>query len=83
MSMNLIDSCITQLKAQGPSRTWNESNEEEEAVNEFGSLFVHSNWMKVDDALTKINSGRKPVHESKFIYQHHRVKVRGILYHAS
>jgi len=23
-----IDSCITQLKAQGPSRTWNESKEE-------------------------------------------------------
>jgi len=27
----LIDSCITQLKAQGPSRTCNESKEEEEA----------------------------------------------------
>ena len=26
----LIDSCITQLKAQGPSRTCNESEEEEE-----------------------------------------------------
>ena len=26
----LIDSCITQLKAQGPSRTCNESTEEEE-----------------------------------------------------
>ena len=26
----LIDSCITQLKAQGPSRTCNESKEEEE-----------------------------------------------------
>ena len=26
-----IDSCITQLKAQGPSRTCNESKEEEEA----------------------------------------------------
>ena len=25
-----IDSCITQLKAQGPSRTCNESNTEEE-----------------------------------------------------
>ena len=25
-----IDSCITQLKAQGPSRTCNESKEEEE-----------------------------------------------------
>ena len=27
--MRLIDSCITQLQAQGPSRTCNESNEEE------------------------------------------------------
>jgi len=26
----LIDSCITQLKAQGPSRACNESKEEEE-----------------------------------------------------
>jgi len=30
--MRLIDSCITQLKAQGPSRTCNESKEEEEEV---------------------------------------------------
>ena len=29
-SWRLIHSCITQLKAQGPSRTCNESNEEEE-----------------------------------------------------
>ena len=28
--LRLIDSCITQLKAQGPSRTCNESREEEE-----------------------------------------------------
>ena len=28
--LRLIDSCITQLKAQGPSRTSNESKEEEE-----------------------------------------------------
>jgi len=28
-----IDSCITQLKAQGPSRTCNESKEEEEVIN--------------------------------------------------
>ena len=28
--MRLIDSCITQFKAQGPSRTCNESKEEEE-----------------------------------------------------
>ena len=30
--LRLIDSCITQLKAQGPSRTCNESKEEEEEV---------------------------------------------------
>ena len=28
--LRLIDSCITQLKAQGPSRTCNQSKEEEE-----------------------------------------------------
>ena len=28
--MRLLDSCITQLKAQGPSGTCNESKEEEE-----------------------------------------------------
>jgi len=28
--LRLIDSCTTQLKAQGPSRTCNESKEEEE-----------------------------------------------------
>ena len=31
LHLRLIDSCITQLKAQGPSRTCNESKEEEEA----------------------------------------------------
>ena len=29
--LRLIDSCIAQLKAQGPSRTCNESKEEEES----------------------------------------------------
>jgi len=28
--LRLVDSCITQLKAQGPSRTCNESKEEEQ-----------------------------------------------------
>ena len=31
--LRLIDSCITQLKAQGPSRTCNESKEEEEGYH--------------------------------------------------
>jgi len=30
--LRLIDFCITQLKAQGPSRTCNESKEEEEEI---------------------------------------------------
>jgi len=29
-TLRLIDSCITQLKAQGPARTYDESKEEEE-----------------------------------------------------
>jgi len=33
--LRLIDSCITQLKAQGPSRTCNESKGEEEAFDTF------------------------------------------------
>ena len=33
--LRLIDSCITQLKAQGPSRTCNESYQEEEGVSDF------------------------------------------------
>ena len=32
LSGSIIDSCITQLEAQGPSRTCNESKEEEEGV---------------------------------------------------
>ena len=34
--LRLIHSCITQLKAQGPSRTCNESKEEEEGVGVAG-----------------------------------------------
>ena len=34
--LRFIDSCITQLKAQGPSRTCNESEEEEEALTVHG-----------------------------------------------
>ena len=47
--LRLIDSCITQLKSPGPSRTCNESNEEEEkhsgavAPTSFrGGLILHS-----------------------------------------
>ena len=31
--LRLIDSCITQIKAQGPSRTYNESKEEEASLS--------------------------------------------------
>ena len=34
--LRLIDSCITPLKAQGPSRTCNESKEEEEEETRLG-----------------------------------------------
>jgi len=33
--LRLIDSCITQIKAQGPSRTCTESKEEEEEEESF------------------------------------------------
>jgi len=42
--LRCVDSCITQLKAQGPSRTCNESNEEEE---------------ERDCALTKVSAARR------------------------
>ena len=38
--LRFIDSCITQLKAQGPCRTWNESKEEEE--EDVGSYFGYN-----------------------------------------
>ena len=37
----LIDSCITQLKAQGPSRTCNESKEEEEVCRPVSASASH------------------------------------------
>ena len=44
--LRLIDSCITQLKAQGPSRTCNESKEEEEEAN-FSSVRAAAASVKV------------------------------------
>jgi len=38
--LRLIDSCITQLEAQGPSRTCNESKEEEEKILWKRALFA-------------------------------------------
>ena len=37
--LRLIDSCITQLKAHGPSRTYIESKEEEEEGSQPASSF--------------------------------------------
>ena len=39
--LRLIDSCITQLKAQGPSRTCNESKEEEEEEEVYQKAELH------------------------------------------
>jgi len=38
--LRLIDSCITQLKAQGPARTLNESKEDEEGVRTWPALVL-------------------------------------------
>ena len=50
--LRLIDSCITQLKAQGPSRTCNESKEEEEeeAVAS-NTRSVFQDWMSGEGIL--------------------------------
>ena len=40
--LRLIDVCITQLKAQGPSRTCNESEEEEEEPRGGGEATITS-----------------------------------------
>ena len=45
--LRLIDSCITQLKAQGPYRTWNESKEEE--VTTSPQSGINSPFIKVLD----------------------------------
>ena len=63
--LRLADSCITQLKAQGPSRTCNESKEEEEALSngsEAGSYlklidFVYHSTLGLRVIKKKSNSG--------------------------
>ena len=55
----LIDSCITQLKAQGPSRTCNESKEEEEesmvSVSVAASLFLVAPRRALRGGISKVN----------------------------
>ena len=46
--LRLIDSCITQLKAQGPYWTCNESKEEEEEVLLCGSGFRVQSSVRVE-----------------------------------
>ena len=43
--LRLIDSCMTQFKAQGPSRTCNESKEEEKKSCEAGGMLGGSGWL--------------------------------------
>ena len=43
--LRLIDSCITQFKAQGPARTCNESKEEDEEEEENVEYPASTLWM--------------------------------------
>ena len=54
--LRLIDSCIPQLKAQGPSRTCNESKEEEE---EFAEQ-IRQLWSGKDPGRTKLVRENSP-----------------------
>ena len=54
--LRLIDSCFTQLKAQGPSRTCNESKEEEEARER---RQVTSPWTRQAGALRVLGGRRR------------------------
>ena len=49
--MRLIDSCISQLKAQGPSRACNESKEEEEEDSADGA------WRSCGDGVESVGPG--------------------------
>ena len=53
----LIDSCVTQFKAQGPSRTCSESKEEEEHLRVSG-LMVHPLCGLQTDSCLDINQER-------------------------
>ena len=38
--LRLVDTCITQRKAQGPFRTWNESQKEEQRILQDGDSVI-------------------------------------------
>ena len=50
--MRLIDSCVTQLKAQGPSRTCNESKEEAAQLNRVKMLAGVSRSLTLSPSLS-------------------------------
>ena len=56
--MRLIDSCITQLKAQGPYRTCNESKEEEKKSLD-GTVPLPALGFRVWEAVTHRNNARE------------------------
>ena len=66
--LRLIDSCITQLKAQGPSRTCNEGKEEEEA-----SLTPSSSTTVMVNCPPKVpsHSGRRPCERIYGLHDQH------------
>jgi len=53
--LRLIDACITQLKAQGPSRTCNESKEEEELPDEQGAQVAVERHVWVRDEIHQLD----------------------------
>ena len=55
--LRLIDSCITQLKAHGPSRTCNESKEEEEEKlpGKVYTVSLHREWLTNPDFIAERN----------------------------
>ena len=74
--LRLIDSCITQLKAQGPSRTCNESKEEEEKTtypDGVGAAFAASDG-STTLALVSIN-GTFYIYIYMYIYVHTHSKL--------
>jgi len=65
----LINSCITQLKAQGPSRTCNESREEQE--EDFPRAENSRLKESKDSGLTKVSSQERPALQQA-LYRHRR-----------
>jgi len=71
--LRLIDSCITQLKAQGPSRTCNESKEEEVE----GGRVTSSTSGGDATGDSRETAGRQPPKAEPVSVDGSRVKVEG------